>query len=159
MQHPFQITILDPNLTSGFFDMDEQELARHHACRMTATVKPGFPCRVSLQDAEPGEELVLFHYAHHDVASPYRASGPVFVRKNAQPAQLAANELPGHLAHRQLALRGYDESAILIQARTIPGSELGKTIQQMFCEPEVQYLHIHNAAQGCFHCEVRRVYA
>lgn len=157
LMHSFQITNLDPHLVQAFFEMDDQELALHHACRTTAMAKPGYPCRVSLQDAEVGEELILFNYPHHDVASPYRASGPVFVRKNACSAGLAVNELPGHLSHRQLSLRGYDEKSMLIAAKTIQGGELGSAIQQLLGEEKVQYIHVHNAAQGCFHCEVRRV--
>lgn len=157
MQHHFQITNLDPNLARLFFDMDDRELARHNACRLTATAKPGYPCRVSLQDAEPGEALILFNFPHHDVPSPYRASGPVFVRKNAEPANLAVNELPSHLGHRQLSLRGYNEESMLVTAQTAPGSSLGEEVQQMLGNVAVSYIHVHNAAQGCFHCVVNRV--
>lgn len=157
MEYQFQVTALDPTATAHFFEMNDEELTKVNACRMTADAKPGFPCRVSLQDAEVGEELILFNFPHHDVASPYRASGPVFVRKNAQLASLGVNQLPGHLGHRLLSLRGYDEKSMLVAAKTFQGSELGEEIQRMLGNASVKYLHVHNAAQGCFHCRVERL--
>lgn len=118
MRHSIQITNFDPQPAQSFFEMDDRKLALRHACRRIADAKPGHPCRVSLQDAGVGDELIVFHYPHHDVASPHRASGPVFVRKNARAAQLAINELPGHLGHCQLALREYDENSMPVAAQT-----------------------------------------
>ncbi len=156
MRHSFQVTAIDPAETSRFFELSDTELAALNACRKTADKKPGFPCRVSLQDAEPGEEVILFNYPHHAVASPYRASGPVYVRKNARLAALAPNELPGHLTHRLLSLRGYDEAAMLVDARTVQGEGLENELQRILDHEAVRYVHIHNAAQGCFHCRVDR---
>ena len=157
MQHNFQVLSIDPTETSHFFDMTDDELAAVNACRRTADRNPGFPCRVSLQDAEVGEEVILFNYLHHDAASPYRATGPVYVRKNARRADLSANQLPGHLSHRLLSLRGYDAGSMLVDARSAKGDGLENELQSLFSNKQVRYVHIHNAAQGCFHCRVERV--
>ena len=37
--------------------------------RVRATAPVGFPCRVSLADAEPGDTLVLVHHLHHAIHS------------------------------------------------------------------------------------------
>ena len=57
------------------------------AVRQTATTKPGFPCRVSLEDAEVGEQLILVNYEHQPSASPYRAAHAIFVRKGVEQAK------------------------------------------------------------------------
>ncbi len=157
MQHNFQVLAIDPAEISHFFEMTDSELAAVNARRSTVNNKPGFPCRVSLQDAEVGEEVILFNFLHHDAASPYRATGPVYVRKNARPAALSRNELPGHLAHRLLSLRGYDAAAMLVEARTVAGEGLENEVQNLLANEKVHYIHIHNAAQGCFHCRVERI--
>ena len=157
MQYNFQIAALDPAETNTYFEMTDSELAAINARRMTVDNKPGFPCRVSLQDAEIGEEVILFNYQHHKVRSPYRAAGAVFARRNARAAQLAVNELPDHLEHRLLSLRGYNREAMLVDARTVKGDLLEMTLQSMLDQMELEYVQIHNSAQGCFHCQVNRV--
>jgi hypothetical protein len=41
------------------FEMSDEQLAARSIRRVVADHKPGFPCRISLVDAEPGEELLL----------------------------------------------------------------------------------------------------
>jgi hypothetical protein len=41
--------------------------------RVRASSKPGFPCRVTLEDAEPGEELLLFPSMREPGQRPLRA--------------------------------------------------------------------------------------
>ena len=42
------------------------------------------PCRISLTDAKPGDELILVNHEHHAVASPYRMRFAIYVRKGEQ---------------------------------------------------------------------------
>ena len=64
--------------------LSDGELKARGMRRMIADEKPGFPCRVSLQDAEPGERLILLSFEHQPAHSPYRAAGPIFVRESAR---------------------------------------------------------------------------
>ena len=50
----FQISSLDVSEFQHLFNADEESLERAGVVRMRANAKPGFPCRVSLQDAEIG---------------------------------------------------------------------------------------------------------
>ena len=52
---------LDPEPFSRLFDLDAAGLAALNARRVTATADRGFPCRISLEDARAGEELILLH--------------------------------------------------------------------------------------------------
>jgi Protein of unknown function (DUF1203) len=66
------------------FVLDDAGLAARGAVRLKA--EPGSPCRISLEDAQPGESLLLLAFEHQAAASPYRSSGPIFVRENAAKA-------------------------------------------------------------------------
>ena len=69
-----------------FFAMSDAELAALGARRVRRRrAAPAFPCRVSLADAEVGDELLLLPFEHLSTRSPYRASGPVFVRAGRAP--------------------------------------------------------------------------
>ncbi len=125
--------------------------------RMIADEKPGFPCRVSLADAEVGETVLLLPFVHHDVASPYRASGPIFVRRGAATAMPAVGEIPLMFRHRLLSVRAYDAGGMMVGAEVVKGSELEPSIGHLFARERVNYLHIHNASPGCYNCRVVRV--
>ena len=51
------------------FGLGEAELAAHGAIRVTASDDGNYPCRVTLEDAAPGETLLLLNYEHHAAAA------------------------------------------------------------------------------------------
>jgi len=153
----FRISGLSLDQFAPFFTMDDAELSQRGARLMIADHKPGFPCRVSLKDAEVGERVLLLPHAHHDVDSPYRSSGPIFVRENACQAELAVNELPQVVWHRLLSVRGYDSAGFMLASEVLEGKDAAlQQIRRMFADPKIAYLHIHNARPGCFSCRVDR---
>lgn len=158
MKNNFQISSIP---FQNYFDLEPEKLSQLGGVKMIADAKPGYPCRVSLTDADIGETLILIPFEHHPVNSPYRASGPIFIRKNAQQANLGINEIPKMLQHRFLSLRTYDKNAMMIDActLTITGQQLQETIAQIFKNPESYYIHIHNASHGCFMCQVNKAQA
>src|SRR5204863_1457089 len=88
MSCTFQFVAVPYETFAPLFDRTEDELRAIGVSRVVADEKPGFPCRVSLVDAEVGETVLHLTYTHHDVAGPDRASGPVYVRKGAVTARL-----------------------------------------------------------------------
>jgi hypothetical protein len=104
----FQLIGLPCEPFAPLFSLPDQALAELDAQRVIATAKPGFPCRISLEDAEIGEELLLLPYTHQPAHSPYRASGPIFVRKSARQCRLAAGVIPDYVRSRQMSVRAYD---------------------------------------------------
>ena len=97
---------LSPDRFAPLFAMDDAELAARNARRVTATADRGFPCRISLEDARMGEELILLHHVSHDVATPYRSAYAIYVRKDALPATFV-DCLPPVFEGRPLGLRGF----------------------------------------------------
>jgi hypothetical protein len=153
---PFQIAALPLEPFAAFFGLSDAELAKRGARRSVADKKPGFPCRVSLVDAEPGERVILLPFAHHAVDSPYQASGPIFVREQAKEATPAIGEVPDYLRQRLLSLRAYDEAGIMVDAEVAEGRDLEAHVDRFFADVRVAYLHVHNARPGCYSCRIDR---
>lgn len=96
------------------FDLSDEELAARGAVRRFADARvPGYPCRISLTDAREGDELLLVNYEHHPVASPYRMHFAVYVRCS-ETTYDAVDEVPEQLSERMLAVRAFDESAMMV---------------------------------------------
>lgn len=134
----------------------DDELAALGVRRMVVDENPGYPCRVSLFDGEVGEVVYLLSHVHHDVGSPYRSAGPIFVREGVSTARPAPNEIPLMFRHRLLSVRAYDEAALMVAADVVQGEVLEATIKRLLGDSRVSYLHVHNAKPGCFNCRVDR---
>jgi len=156
MTIPFLIKALPNEQFHEIMLKGDEELKAVHAAWITVNSNPGYPCRVSLSEANIGERVLALPFCHHDVNSPYRASGPIFVRENVQMVTLAINEVPEILRHRLLSVRGYNSQKQMIEAEVIQGAELESAIEKQFMNSDVQYLHLHNANPGCFSCSVYR---
>jgi len=156
MKTDFRIVGLASAQFESLYSLNEKELSKKGAQRLRVDAKPGFPCRVSLADAEIGEQVILFPFVHHDVESPYRASGPIFVRENAKGIELAPGEIPKVVAGRLISVRAYDENGMMLDGAVVPGSELKPHIEKLFTNPKIDYLHLHNAGAGCYSCKVER---
>jgi hypothetical protein len=155
--HPWRLAGLDPTPFQSLFELSDDALHRLGAVRRTADSVPGFPCRVSLEDAPVGAELLLLPYEHHPARSPYRASGPIFVRRDAQRSDLAPGEVPPYVTRRLMSLRAYDASAMMIDAAVCDGAEVAAVLDGLFADGAVDYVHLHNAKRGCFSCVASRV--
>ena len=153
----WQLSGLDPAAFEPLFALPDDALDRIGALRRTAVDDPGFPCRISLEDAPVGAELLLLPYEHHPAASPYRAAGPIFVRRGAARATLAPGEVPPYVTRRLISLRAYDAAAIMVDASVCDGPSVAATLDAMFADPAVAYVHLHNAKRGCFSCAASRV--
>ncbi len=152
----YQITGLNPNDFSSLFTLGDVELAALGAQRVTATADRGFPCRISLEDAQAGETLLLLNFTSHDVKTPYRSAYAIYVRERATTAAHFEDETPPVFDGRPLGLRGFDANGMLRDAAlSLPG-EADARIRALFRNPEIAYIDAHNAAHGCFAARVER---
>lgn len=155
----FRLSALPAEAFSHLAGLGAEALARLGARRVRADSAVGYPCRVSLVDAAVGDELILLSYTHHAVDSPYRASGPIFVRVGAPQRLLAPGELPPCVRTRTISARAYDQRHLLVAAALCDGERAAEVLERLFARDEVQYVQLHNAQAGCFSCEARRVAA
>jgi hypothetical protein len=152
----YRITGLDPAAFLHVTGADDADLATQNAVRVTAKAKPGYPCRITLEDAEPGETLILLNHVSHDVATPYRSSYAIYVREGATVAADYVDAVPPVFEGRPLGLRAFDAAGMLrTAALALPGQADAK-IREVFADPEIAYIHTHNAAHGCFAAKVER---
>ena len=152
----FRCLALSQNDFSSYLNMSDEDLANYGIKWIDVDECPSYPCRVSLEDAKIGERVLALSYIHHDVSSPYKASGPIFVRDKAVQANLAINEVPSMLNHRQLSIRGYSSEAMMLEAEVLQGKDLKSILIKTFQNSSVEYIQIHNAMPGCFNCTVVR---
>lgn len=145
----FVIRGLDPAPFAPLFALDDEALAALEARRVIAS-GPGFPCRISLEDAEPGETLILANFEHLPVASPFRSRHAVYVREGAGDAAEYRDAVPEQFRSRMLSLRAFDEDGMMVDADLADGREVEATIERMLRAPGVAYLHAHFAKPGCF---------
>src|SRR3546814_13520442 len=115
----------------------------------------GFPCRISLQDAGAGEELILLHHTSHDVATPYRSAYAIYVRPGVAAARYRG-EVPPVFEGRTLALRAFGADAMLRTAPLAGPGEAVSAIRDLFADDGVSYIDAHHAAYGCFSPRLQR---
>lgn len=139
------------------FGLPDAELAARGVVRYAVDAKPGFPCRVTLEDAEPGETVLLLNFEHQPADTPYRARHAIFVSEAAAEARRAVDEVPGALRVRaSLSLRAYDEAGMMVDAELTSGAAIEEVIARLFANPQAAYIHVHNAGRGCYAARVDR---
>lgn len=146
---------LDPEPFAPLFSLDDAGLAAARARRVRAD-GPGYPCRVSLEDAREGEELILVHYVSNAVETPYRSSFAIYVRPSAEQAPPCRDSLPPMLDKRRLSLRAYDGAGMLRGASITEPGEADRGVRALLAETAVTEIHAHNASTGCFLARIER---
>jgi hypothetical protein len=151
----FRISGLPAEPFEPLFAMSDAELAARGAVRRIADARPGYPCRISLTDAEPGQEVILVHFEHQTADTPFRASHALYVRRGEQRFD-AVDLVPEQLRLRILSVRAFDTAGMMITADVVDGKELEPVIDRLFADPRAAYLHVHYAKQGCYAARVDR---
>lgn len=154
---PFQISALPAERFRHLFGADDDTLKAHGVRRMIVDSHPAFPCRVSLEDGEVGEAMLLLNFEHQPAETPYRSCHAIFVRDHAVQARLQPDEVPDQLRRRLLSIRAFDAEGSMIDADVVEGREIERPIEAMLANPKTSYLHVHNAKRGCYAARVDRV--
>ncbi len=151
----FRVKGLPAESFAPLFALSDEELKERAVVRRIADDNGAYPCRVSLTDARPGDELLLLNYEHHPVHSPYRMRFAIFVRKGEQTYN-EVNRVPEQLRIRTLAARGFDSDGMITGWELVDGRELETAIERLFSDPRASYLHVHYAAPGCYAARIER---
>ena len=146
---------LDPPPFKPLFHLGDAELADQGIVRMFVSKKPSFPCRITLEDRDVGESVLLLNHVSHDVTNPYRSAHAIFVGEAERAAEFI-DQLPPVFETRMLSLRAFDSNGMMIDAIVVQPGEAEKGIETLFENPEIKTLHAHNAARGCFSAKIER---
>lgn len=152
----FRITGLDPAPFEHLFGLDDEALRKHNAKRYVAHAAGGFPCRVTLADADPGDTLLLVPHRHQTAHSPYASSGAIFVREGEHKQVTVVGEVPKQMTSRLISLRAYDRDGMMVDADVAEGDAIKPLIERLLANTGVDYIHAHFARRGCYAALIER---
>jgi len=152
----YRIEGLSPEPFRSLFALPDEALADQRALRVTADSPTGFPCRVSLEDAVPGDSLMLVNHVSHDVPTPFHTAFAIYVREAASAPARYDDAVPEMLDRRTLGLRGFDGDGMLRGALLAMPGAADARIRELLARPEIATIHAHNAAHGCFLARIER---
>ena len=152
----FRITGLAPEAFQPLFGLSDADLAERGVKRYAVDKKPGFPDRIELRDAEPGESVLLLNYVHQPANTPYRASHAIFVVEGAKQRYDRVDEIPEVMQSRILSLRAFDGDDMIVDADVIDGTKVEGLVERFLGNPKVAYIQAHYARFGCFAARIER---
>jgi hypothetical protein len=79
----------------------------------------------------------------------------IFVREGEQTYD-KVNEIPEQLRKRTLAVRSFDTKGMMVDNRLVDGQQIEPVIEKLLAPSNVDYLHIHSSAAGCYAARVER---
>lgn len=151
----FRVLGLSPALFRDYFSMSDDELRRVDARRVIAD-SPLLPCRVSMEHAQPGDELLLVNYEHLPEHTPYRSRHAIYVNRRATEAFDAVDVVPATISTRLVSVRAFDADHMIVDADVVDGAEAAALFERLLANPAASYLHVHNAKRGCYSARVER---
>ena len=152
----FRITGLDAAPFRSLYGLSDRELIDKGAKRYCVDKNPGFPDRIEMRDARVGESVLLLNHVCQPANTPYRASHAIFVREGAETSYVGTDEIPEVMRIRVLSLRAYDAQGMMLDADIENGANLESLIARLLANPDVSYIHAHNAKRGCYSGRIDR---
>jgi len=152
----FRILGLDPTPFRPLFGLSDDALRERGVLRVRIDSPRSAPDRITLDDAEPGETVLLLNYVYLDVATPYRGTHAIYVRENGGERFDRVNEVPSALRGRMLSVRAFDAAGMMVDADLVEGDQIEALIERLFAPPSVIYLQVHFAKRGCYAARVER---
>ncbi|WP_406856148.1 DUF1203 domain-containing protein [Alsobacter sp. KACC 23698] len=152
----FRITGLSAEPFRPLYGLPDAELAARGVLRYAVDAASGYPDRIEMREARPGETVLLLNHVCQPAPSPYRATHAIYVREGAETAYDRTGEVPQVMRSRLLSVRAYDEAGMMLDADVVEGREVEPLIARLFENPAVAYLHAHNARRGCYSGRIDR---
>ena len=146
----FRISGLSPEPFRHLYGLSDAELAKHGAKRYVVDTPTGYPDRIEMRDASLGETVILLNHVSQPADTPYRASHAIFVREGAEATYDRLDEVPDVMRLRLMSLRAFDKDGMMLDADVVEGREIESVIERFFANPDVDYIHAHNARRGCY---------
>lgn len=151
----FRVTGIDPAPFQNLHGLSDAALVAVGARRMRVEAENSAPCRITLDDAAPGESVILLSYAHQPADTPYRQQGPIFVREASTPFD-GRDVIPPAMLRRTLSVRAFDAEHMMIEADIVDGKDAVALIERFFANRDISYIHAHYARRGCFAALIER---
>jgi hypothetical protein len=130
--------------------------------RMTATGNGGFPCRVCLRLARPGEEVLLGSYDLPKPQGIYWTPSPIFVHAEPCTPYDGTGEVAEIVRRNPLvSVRAYDAEGMCLYdlGQVAAGTEVDAPLARALADDRTSFVNIHTARPGCLLCRVEPVSA
>src|SRR5688572_7927300 len=152
----FRMSGLSAEPFRRLYGLSDAELAKHGVKRYVVDSPAGYPDRIEMRDASPGETVLLLNHVCQPADTPYRASHAIFVREGAEKTYDRVDEVPDVMRLRLMSLRAYDKDGMMLDADVVEGKDIERVIARFFANPDVAYIHAHNAKRGCYSGRIDR---
>lgn len=152
----FRITGLDPAPFQPLFHLPDEALRARGVKRVIADASGGFPDRIALRDAQPGEALLLLNHEHQPADTPYRASHAIYVLEGETERYDAVDAVPELWRQRLLSVRAFDAKGWMRDADVVEGAAVEPVLERLLANHKVAYLQVHYAKPGCYAARVER---
>ena len=152
----FRILGLDPAPFRPLFKLTDSVLREFGALRVRVDAPRSAPDRIGLDDAAPGDTVLLLNHLYLDVATPYRGTHAIYVREGEGERFDRVNEVPPALRRRLLSLRAFDAAGMMVDADVTDGDQIEALIQRLFTDPRVDFVQTHFAKRGCYAARIER---
>jgi hypothetical protein len=152
----FRVSGLSPEPFRYLYGLSDEELSRLGVKRHVADKTPSFPDRVEMRDVAIGERVLLLNHVCQPADTPYRATHAIFVREGAETTYEAVDQIPEVMRIRPLSLRAFDADHMMIDADLAEGDGVEPLIERLLSNPNVAYIHAHNARRGCYSGRIDR---
>jgi hypothetical protein len=152
----FRVTGLSPEPFRPLFGLPDDELGRRGVRRVVADAPLGFPDRIEISDAAPGESLLLLNYLHQSADTPYRSGHAIFVREREVAPTDLVGAIPPAMRLRPLSLRAFDSAHMMVDADLVDGTEAEALIERLLANERADYIQAHYARRGCYAGRIER---
>lgn len=136
---------------SGTFDANGQPPER----RIADT--SGLPCRHCLGEVAPGDEYLAVGHRPFSNLQPFAEVGPIYLHADQCQRYPEISDPPaGFLEETQMMMRGYnkDQRIVYGTGAIVPTQLLRSAASAIFENPEVSFIHVRSAKNGCFQCRI-----
>jgi Protein of unknown function (DUF1203) len=125
------------------------------AHRETATGRA--PCRHCLQLIRPqDEELILFTYDAFHGQGVWPSPGPVYIHAEACPRFAGNGSMPKEYHRQPLTLEAFGRNRERLGERRLEETDGQGTLEEIFANAAVQYVHVRSTTAGCYLFRVER---
>lgn len=117
-----------------------------------------WPCRHCLQEIEVGAGSLVLAHSPFPKPGPYSEVGPIFVCADDCAAYGKTDRVPSVVRDRLVVVRGYghDDRIVYGTGEIAAGPEVPDLARRLLARPELAYLHVRTARNGCYLCRVER---
>lgn len=126
-----------------------------HRLQVYVNEAHGNPCRFTLRQSPPGEELILLSHRPFATDHPYAETGPIFIRRHGDEGYQDVHRFPPEIDPATRLFRAYDAAERIVGAR-VGTPDPDAVIADLFANPAAACIHVRSLTYGCYTFKIVR---